>query len=287
VTHDLEFVIFAQVWKRELNLQGIPHTGMNSSIPTLNRNALLPPMERERLGDATAGAAPMQYVDQHTMESFHRDVGMVGIPGRAKTTLTERALVRRPGLNSRPGVARKTAANVCDANEADVEGILSLAVSTLYDQFEDDASGDTEGRHRAAQVWLEQQGYDPLQRYVLLQKALLEVEGRMPTAEKTNLVRHALNDMQNEVFGRHVTAIRAGVQASAAMAYIVNSMNAATDRRAASSPELRSLYGARTDEPMTALTMLRAMANHFGHEQVVTALGRLQSLMMSGLRSSW
>ena len=272
----------------EPSRKSLPHTGMNPIINNLAHHAVLAHNAKQTATRNKAAANSAQQFQTTGKARFNQSAGVFGMLGRIKRSLSER-LSRRTNAKGKQRASDKGSSGVSRREEMEDDDMsLSSYTSGFFENMRDDDE-DTRGRRVEIEKKLEDDGRDPLQSYVFLQKALFDVDNQDMSPEKKDSLKATLKEMLKDVYERNPQEIRKGLQAADELTTAVDAMSALSDKSANSVRELRFLYGAKSDAkqdaPLTPLTMLKALVKHFGSEHVEAAVGELRSKMMSGLRS--
>jgi hypothetical protein len=266
-----------------------PHTGMNPIINNLAHHAVLAHNAQQTATRNKAAANSAQQFQTTGKARFNQSAGVFGMLGRIKRSLSERLSGNR-NAKGKQRASDKGSSGVSRRDELDDDDMsLSSYTSGFFENMRDDDE-DTRGRRVEIEKKLEDDGRDPLQSYVFLQKALFDLDKQPDMSdEKKSSLKATLKEMLKDVYERNPQEIRKGLQAADELSNPVDAMSALSDKSATSVRELRFLYGAKgdakQDTPLTPLTMLKALAKHFGSENVLSAVSELRSKMMTGLRS--
>jgi hypothetical protein len=256
---------------------------MNSLINTLAHRAVLTQNAQQSASRNKAAASSAQQFQTTGKARFKQSVGVFGMLCRIKRSLTERLSGNR-NAKGKQRTSDRSSTSVSNRDELDDDTTLSGFTSGFFDNMRDDDE-DTRGRRVEIEKKLEDGGRDSLQSYVFLQKALFDLDKQPDMSEeKKSSLKATLKEMLKDVYERNPHEIRKGLQAADELSAAVDAMSALSDKSATSVRELRCLFGARQDTPLTAPTMLKALAKNFGTENVLAAVSELRSKMLAGLR---
>jgi hypothetical protein len=249
-------------------------------------------------GRTEAAARTASTLQKTVKASFNQSAGISGtVQGYSRKSLGERLSVARPAARRKNNTAEKDRHAPDEFIQEDAEDSILIAPTRAIprtahrenwsenDQEEDE---ETQAQRAKVQAHLDEKGLGPLKRYVLLQRALVDLDKKEMTEKARRTRQRLYRKMMTEVYEKDPHELRRALQSPDDESDGNNASNVMTVQNISSVRDLRFLYGAskerKADTPLSPLTMLKAMKKHFGVDYVSPALGELRSRMMSGLR---
>lgn len=239
----------------------------------------------------------VQQFQKTGIASFNQSAGISGgILSQGRKTLGERLAVPRPAVRGKKGTSEKenSTTDLLDAGIDDDIFVSPTQAPTKFD-LANKRHGEQRDEEETARAYceeiekeFEEKGLGTLQRYVLLQRELVDIDKALMSDEKRDMLKISLRKMMTAVYERDPRELRSSLQASDEPSVGAGARGLPIERSVSSVRDLRFLYGANdsiaTDTPLSPLTMLKALSKHFGAEYVVPAINELRSRMMTGLR---
>lgn len=220
------------------------------------------------------------------LAEFNRRAGVAhGAHGMKRSVVVARSLPERYAAARASAAARSAQSPRRSAAYGENNYLRSAALEVV------------EALHHGERTGLEagmSSGYDVLEQHILLRSARdLVDEQALPDEEQTRL-RDQLNEMLADLMDEHGDVIRAGLRDAQAFEAALGALTASgrdgsQPREAGAMQELIGMYGpgrnAKSDTPFTPLGLMQSLQDHFGSENVGSALAELRSTLAADLRA--